>query len=137
VVGLHNRGASDLNVTALQGSLNSVQNFAMYFQNFTEQVRGGPWQRESEERCSVARRGVARRGVARRGVARRGVARRGVARRGVARCLSVDDGCQRACVPGGVVFRSQGLRECGSWGSVSCCVPGARSARARTRRASR
>ncbi len=45
VVGLHNRGASDLNVTTLQGSLNSVQNFAMYFQNFTEQVRGGPRRR--------------------------------------------------------------------------------------------
>ena len=38
VVGLHNTGSTDLNVTTLQGSLNSVQNFAMFFQNFTEQV---------------------------------------------------------------------------------------------------
>ena len=42
---LHNRGSSDLNVTTLQGSLNSVQNFAMYFQNFTEQVRLGSTRR--------------------------------------------------------------------------------------------
>lgn len=38
VVGLHNTGSTDLNVTTMQGSLNSVQNFAMFFQNFTEQV---------------------------------------------------------------------------------------------------
>ena len=38
VVGLHNAGSTDLNVTTMQGSLNSVQNFAMFFQNFTEQV---------------------------------------------------------------------------------------------------
>ena len=50
VVGLHNRGAADLNVTMLQGSLNSVQNFAMYFQNFTEQARGAP--------CLLRRRGL-------------------------------------------------------------------------------
>ncbi|KAK9837035.1 hypothetical protein WJX81_008506 [Elliptochloris bilobata] len=43
VVALHNLGSTDLNVTNMQGSLNSVQNFAMYFQNFTEQ-RQGPYQ---------------------------------------------------------------------------------------------
>ena len=37
-MGLHNTGSTDLNVTTMQGSLNSVQNFAMFFQNFTEQV---------------------------------------------------------------------------------------------------
>jgi len=73
VVGLHNRGASDLNVTTLQGSLNSVQNFAMYFQNFTEQVRGGPrrrrrgplwrageWGERCEPRCGCQRACVRR-----------------------------------------------------------------------------
>lgn len=52
VVGLHNAGSTDLNVTTMQGSLNSVQNFAMFFQNFTEQVLAFVWQ-QFPQRCGA------------------------------------------------------------------------------------